>query len=38
MNGRVYESDTLNEIYPGQKKLRREWSEEAPAVNTSVKN
>ncbi|HSF46237.1 MAG TPA: amidohydrolase family protein [Chitinophagaceae bacterium] len=38
MNGRVYEGDTLNEIYPGQKKLQREWNEIAPTVNTTVKN
>jgi imidazolonepropionase-like amidohydrolase len=36
MNGRVYEGDTLNEIYPGQKKLKREWNETAPVINTTV--
>jgi hypothetical protein len=38
MNGRVFEGDTLNEIYPGQKKLIKEWNGVAPAVTTTVKN
>lgn len=30
MNGRVYEGDTLDEIYPAQRKLKKEWKEDRP--------
>jgi Tol biopolymer transport system component len=30
MNGRVYQGDTLDEVYPAQRKLKKEWKEERP--------
>jgi Tol biopolymer transport system component len=30
MNGRVYQGDTLDEIYPAQRKLKKEWKEQKP--------
>ena len=30
MNGRVYQGDTLDEIYPTQRKLKKEWKEQKP--------
>ena len=30
MNGRVYQCDTLDEIYPNQRKLKKEWKEQKP--------
>jgi Tol biopolymer transport system component len=37
-NGRLYEGDTLNEIYPNTTKLViNEWSYDRPVVNTEVK-
>jgi Tol biopolymer transport system component len=37
-NGRLYDGNTLDEIYPTPRKLdTRSWSKEKPAVNTSVK-
>ncbi|MFN3848706.1 MAG: amidohydrolase family protein [Spirosomataceae bacterium] len=37
-NGRVYEANTLSEIYPAQRKLERsEWTFEKPNNNTGLK-
>lgn len=37
-NGRIYDGNTLDEIYPTQRKLERsEWSFEKPALNTGLK-
>jgi hypothetical protein len=36
-NGRMYEGNTLNETYPAQKKLTKEWNDQVPAVTTTVK-
>jgi hypothetical protein len=36
-NGRMYEGNTLNETYPSQKKMVKEWNDQVPVVTTSVK-
>lgn len=37
-NGRIYDGNTLDEVYPTQRKLERsEWSFEKPALNTGLK-
>jgi len=35
-NGRMYEGDTMDQVYPEQKKLSREWHDTPPVVNTTV--
>ncbi|MFN5938097.1 MAG: amidohydrolase family protein, partial [Sphingobacteriales bacterium] len=30
MNGRVYDGNTMDEIYPAQKKFKKEWKDERP--------
>ena len=37
-NGRLYDAGTMDEIYPAQRKLIKEYQDIAPVVNTSVKN
>lgn len=38
-NGRVYDANTLDEVYPNQKKLiRTEWTFEKPANNTGLQD
>jgi imidazolonepropionase-like amidohydrolase len=38
-NGRIYDANTLDEVYPAQRKLERsEWSFEKPALNTGLKD
>ena len=37
-NGRIYDANTLDEVYPTQRKLERsEWSFEKPTLNTGLK-
>ena len=36
-NGRMYEGNTLNETYPSQKKMVKEWNDQVPVVTTTVK-
>ena len=36
-DGRMYDANTMDEIYPGQRKLSREWQSVAPVVNTTIK-
>jgi Tol biopolymer transport system component len=37
MNGRVYNADTMDEIYPTPRKLNKEWKDVAPVTNTAAK-
>jgi hypothetical protein len=38
-NGRLYDANTADQVYPNQVKLdRREWQEEKPVSNTGVKD
>ena len=38
-NGRMYDANTLDEVYPNQKKLiRTEWTFEKPANNTGLQD
>ena len=36
-DGRVYDTNTMDEIYPTPRKLIREWPNVAPVVNTIIK-
>jgi len=37
-NGRLYEGNTCDEVYPQQRKLKTdEWKFDKPAMNTSIK-
>jgi len=36
-DGRMYDANTMDEIYPAQRKLSREWQSVAPVVNTTIK-
>jgi len=37
-NGRLYNGNTLDEVYPAQRKLERsEWTFEKPVNNTGIK-
>jgi imidazolonepropionase-like amidohydrolase/Tol biopolymer transport system component len=36
-DGRLYDANTMDEVYPTPRKLQREWKSVAPVVNTSIK-
>ena len=36
-DGRLYDANTMDEIYPTPRKLVREWHDYAPVVNTTIK-
>ena len=36
-DGRMYDANTMDEIYPTPRKLVREWQNSAPVVNTTIK-
>lgn len=36
-DGRMYDANTMDELYPTQRKLQKEWKSVAPVVNTTIK-